>query len=85
MRYLNFILQKNWLQEMSEGLPLPANKVIEVDEDSDDSEYTAINPPVTREKKKTIKQKKKQARLKKEELMRKEIKDQKKKSLDICK
>lgn len=71
---------------MSEGLPQSGTTIdFAKDIDSDDSEYQAINPAVTRDKKKTIKQKKKQLRLKQEEQKRKEAKEQKKKSLDICK
>lgn len=72
---------------MSEGLPFTEKVEQEEHQDDDESEgeYKAINPPVTREKKKTIKQRKKELRLKQEELKRQEAKEQKKKALDICK
>ncbi len=80
-----FWTQTNWIVEMSEGLPFH-NEPDEpkTEEMEEDSEYKAINPPVTREKKKTIQQRKKQQRLKQEEEKRKETKAQKKKALDIC-
>lgn len=71
---------------MTEGLPLNINqKVVEVADCESDTEYKAINPPVSRDKKKTIKQRKKELRSKQEELKRKETEDQKKKSSDIFK
>lgn len=71
---------------MSEGLPKNETAVhVTINVDSDDSEYEAINPPVTRDKKKTLKQRKKLLRLKQEEQKRKEAKEQRKKALDICK
>lgn len=78
--------EKNWIQEMTEGLPMNTDKNVmdKVDNDSD-TEYKAINPPVNRDKKKTIKQRKKELRRKQEELKRKEVEEQKKKASDICK
>lgn len=71
---------------MAEGLPLNEPAVgVANNVDSDESEYEAINPPVCRDKKKTIKQRKKQLRLKQEEQKRNEAREQKKKALDICK
>lgn len=68
---------------MSEGLSLEtAEEPFETMEVSD-CEYTAINPPVNRENKKTIKQKKQELKLKKEELKQKEMEEQAKKSSDI--
>lgn len=71
---------------MTEGLPMNTDKNVmdKVDNDSD-TEYKAINPPVNRDKKKTIKQRKKELRRKQEELKRKEVEEQKKKASDICK
>ncbi|XP_065207482.1 ribosome biogenesis protein NOP53 [Planococcus citri] len=80
--------EKNWLEEMSEGLPISnsnAGKDTQDESDVSDGEYKAINPPVTREKKKTIKQRKKLLKLKQEELQRQEDKEQKKKVQDISK
>lgn len=74
------------MEEMSEGLPIAENAPKDAEEeDESDGEYEAINPPVTREKKKTIKQRKTQLRLKQEEQKRREVKEQKKKAQDISK
>lgn len=72
---------------MTEGLPMNTDKnVIDKVEDNDsDTEYKAINPPVSRDKKKTIKQRKKELRRKQEELKQKQVEEQKKKVSDICK
>lgn len=71
---------------MSEGLPMNQTAVSANQNEGNESEgeYKAINPPVTRDKKKTIKQRKRKLRLKQEEFEREEAKKEKKKVKDIC-
>lgn len=73
---------------MSQGIPLidkaaEKNNLDDGEEIDNNTEYTAINPPVTREKKKTRTQKNKQLRLKKEQIEKDKVKMERKKLLDL--
>nr|CAI5818988.1 unnamed protein product [Callosobruchus analis] len=72
---------KDWIIEMSEGLPSTAGTNVSENEASSD-EYTAVNPPV-QNKKKSLKQKRNQKEQKQLEKQRRALKLEKKKITDI--
>ncbi|XP_049784662.1 ribosome biogenesis protein NOP53 [Schistocerca cancellata] len=80
------IRKKEWLSEMSEGLPAKEKETSEVtdEENNGDNEYKAINPPVRNLKKSKQKRRKmKEAQM--EELKRKQAIIEKRKIADIYK
>lgn len=56
----NLSSQAQWIKEMSEGVPTLDPEAAKPDDQTDsDSEYRAINPPVSRDRKKDLKSRRK--------------------------